>query len=187
MNENEARNKILEAAEELYYQKGFAAVGMDELRTAAGVSLRRMYALFPAKSDIIGAVLQRKHLDWETSLAGAVQTAGSDPRSRLLAVYSHLEQWFCSDGFRGCAFINAFGELGGTHPEVAKVVTEHKKSFQQHMASLAADMGLRPELAHQLSILAEGAQTTAAICADPQAAVLARAAAEVLIDASLAH
>jgi len=187
MDENEAREKILEAAEELYYRKGFAAVGMDELRTAAGVSLRRMYSLFPAKGDIIGAVLRRKHVEWEAGLASAVAKAGSDPRGRLLAVYSHLEQWFCSDGFRGCAFINAFGELGGTHPEVAKIVMEHKKSFQQQMASFAADMGLPPELAHQLSMLAEGAQTTAAISADPQAAVQARAAAEVLIDASLAR
>lgn len=185
MTEEDARERILAAAEELYYRKGYAAVGMDELRAAAGVSLRRLYALFPAKSDIVAAVLARKHAEWESGLSAAVAGAGEDPRARLLAVYGYLEDWFCTDSFRGCAFINAFGELGGTNPEVADVVRAHKASFQQYMAGLVADIGAPASLAAQLSILAEGAQSTAAISADPQVAVQARGAAEVLIDAAV--
>lgn len=186
MTEDDARERILSAAEELYYRKGYAAVGMDELRAAAGVSLRRLYALFPAKNDIVAAVLQRKHREWESSLAAAVADAGTDPRARLLAVYGYLEDWFCTGDFRGCAFINAFGELGGTNPEVATIVREHKASFQAYMAGLAVEAGAPASLAAQLSILAEGAQSTAAISADPQVAVQARGAAEVLIDAAMA-
>lgn len=187
MTEEEARERILSAAEELYYRKGYAAVGMDELRAAAGVSLRRLYSLFPAKTDIVAAVLARKHEEWESTLSGAVADAGPDARSRLLAVYGYLEDWFCSDSFRGCAFINAFGELGGTHPDVAEAVREHKASFQRYMASLVDEIGAPPLLAAQLSILAEGAQSTAAISADPRVAVQARDAAEVLIDAAMAR
>ena len=186
MIDENAREKVLAAAEELYYRRGFAAVGMDELRTAAGVSLKRLYALFPAKSDIIAAVLQRRHEQWDSALTAAVADAGSDPRSRLLAVYGYLEQWFCVGDFRGCAFINAFGELGGTSPEVAGIVRAHKASFREYMSELVAGIGAPPSLAAQLSILAEGAQSTAAISADPQVAVQARGAAEVLIDAAMA-
>ncbi|MFS0912269.1 TetR/AcrR family transcriptional regulator [Microbacterium sp. 179-I 3D2 NHS] len=186
MTEEEARERILSAAEELYYRKGYAAVGMDELRAAAGVSLRRLYALFPAKNDIVAAVLARKHTEWENGLSAAVADAGGDPRARLLTVYAYLEDWFCTDGFRGCAFINAFGELGGTNPEVAEAVRTHKASFQEYMAGLVAGIGAPPLLAAQLSLLAEGAQSTAAISADPQVAVQARSAAEVLIDAAVA-
>ena len=185
MTEDDARERILAAAEELYYRKGYAAVGMDELRSAAGVSLRRLYSLFPAKTDIVSAVLARKHDEWEAGLSTAVAAAGDDPRARLLAVYGYLEDWFCSDGFRGCAFINAFGELGGTNPDVALIVREHKASFQEYMAVLVAETGAPATLAAQLSILAEGAQSTAAISADPRAAGHARQAAEVLIDAAL--
>ncbi|QEA28238.1 TetR/AcrR family transcriptional regulator [Microbacterium sp. CBA3102] len=184
MTEDEARERILTAAEELYYRKGYAAVGMDELRAAAGVSLRRLYALFPAKTDIVAAVLARKHAQWESGLSGAVTDAGDDPRARLLAVYEYLENWFCADDFRGCAFINAFGELGGTNAEVAEIVRTHKASFQEYMAGLVADTGAPAALAAQLSILAEGAQSTAAISKDPSVAVQARGAAEVLIDAA---
>lgn len=187
MTEEDARERILAAAEELYYRKGFAAVGMDELRSEAGVSLRRLYSLFPAKTDIVTAVLARRHAQWESGLSTAVTDAGDDPRTRLLAVYGYLENWFCADDFRGCAFINAFGELGGTNPEVAEIVRAHKASFQEYMAGLVADTGAPAALAAQLSILAEGAQSTAAISKDPSVAVQARGAAEVLIDAAFAR
>lgn len=183
MNEIDAREKILVAAEALYYAKGYAAVGMDELRAAAGVSLRRLYGEFASKSDIVAAVLGRKHDVWEADFGAAVAAAGQEPRARLLALYGFLEQWFAADDFRGCAFINAFGELGGTDPDVAKTVREHKASFQARMVELAAEVGVPSTLAAQLSILAEGAQVTAAISGDPVAATQARAAAEVLIDA----
>lgn len=186
MTDIEARDRILTAAEELYYRKGYAAVGMDELRAAAGVSLRRLYALFPAKTDIVTAVLARTHEEWEASLSTAVADAGADPRERLLAVYGYLEDWFCTDGFRGCAFINAFGELGGTNAEVTRIVRAHKASFQTYMAGLVAEIGAPAALGAQLAILAEGAQSTAAISADPQVAVQARDAAAVLIDAAIA-
>lgn len=185
MTEEEAREKILAAAEDLYYRKGYAAVGMDELREAAGVSLRRLYTLFPSKNDIVRAVLERKHEEWESALGARVADAGENPRARLLAVYSYLEEWFCTDGFRGCAFINAFGELGGTSPEVAEIVREHKASFQRYMTELVAETGATASLAAQLSILAEGAQSTAAISGDAAVATRAREAAEVLIDAAV--
>lgn len=185
MNSEEARERILDAAEELYYAKGYSAVGMDELRASAGVSLKRVYALFPSKDDIIAAVLNRKHDMWETMVRSAVADADDNPRARLLSVYDFLESWFTADDFRGCAFINAFGELGGTHPEVTLIVREHKASFQRHMSGLVAELGAPESLAAQLSILAEGAQSTAAIAGDPLVAEQARGAAEVLIDAAL--
>ncbi len=187
MNSEEARESILDAAEDLYYAKGYAAVGMDELRAAAGVSLKRVYTQFASKDEIIKAVLARKHDEWERMITEAVAAAGDDSRARLLAVYEFLESWFNTDDFRGCAFINAFGELGGTAPEIAQIVREHKASFQRYMADLVAETGASEALAAQLSILAEGAQSTAAIAADPQVAVPARAAAEVLIDAAVAR
>lgn len=187
MDDVEARERILTAAEDLYYRKGFAAVGMDELRARAGVSLKRLYGLFPSKDVIVAAVLQRKHVQWEQQLSARVAAAQTTPRDQLLAVYGYLEDWFGDRDFRGCAFINAFGELGGTNPEVARIVREHKASFQDYMARLVTGLGADRLLADQLSILAEGAQSTAAISADPAVAGQARLAAEVLIDHAVAE
>lgn len=183
MTSEDLRERIVDAADRLYYAKGYAAVGMDELRTAAGVSLRRIYTVFGSKDDIVLAVLDRRHRMWEDGLTERVARAAA-PREKLLAVYDYLADWFCDDEFRGCGFINAFGELGGTHPAVAAAVREHKESFQRAVAELVAAAGAPPALGPQLAILAEGAQTTAAISGDPAVAAQARSAAEVLVTAA---
>jgi AcrR family transcriptional regulator len=174
------RERVIDAADALFYARGIRAVGMDDVRSAAGVSLKRMYALFPGKDSLVLAVLRKRHGMWTEGLTAAV-AAADDPREKLLAVYDYLAQWFAEDGFRGCGFINAFGELGPTTPEVAAYAREHKRSFQDQLARLVEGAGLDPALAPQLAILAEGAQTTAAIDGSTEAAGHARRAAETLI------
>jgi AcrR family transcriptional regulator len=178
---------IVQAADALFYARGIQAVGMDEIRSAAGVSLKKLYAAFPGKEQLIAAVLASRHDLWERGLRDAVEAA-TTPRDRLLAMYDFLDTWFTDDTFRGCGFINAFGELGATSPAVAAIAREHKDSFQRFVAGLAeqvvGDPARADELAAQLALLAEGAQTTAAIAGTSEAAVHARRAATVLVDAA---
>ena len=175
--------RVVDAADELFYARGIRAVGMDDVRTAAGVSLKRLYQLFPGKDSLVLAVLQKRHAMWTKGLTTTVDSI-ADPRDRLLAVYDYLAEWFAEDGFRGCGFINAFGELGPASPEVAAYAREHKRSFQKQLAALVAEAGVDASLAPQLAILAEGAQTTAAIAGSPDAAAHARRAAETLVAAA---
>ena len=184
--DDEVRRRIVGAADALYYARGIQSVGMDEVRTAAGVSLKRLYSEFPGKEQLVLAVLDARHRQWEAGLAQAA--AGlTDPRARLLAVFDFLEQWFGDDTFRGCGFINAFGELSATSPAVAEAARAHKQTFQDYVAQLAHELVGDRELGSQLALLAEGAQTTAAIAGRPDAAAHARRAAEVLIDAALSR
>lgn len=97
-------------------------------------------------------------------------------------MYDFLDDWFRQTDFRGCGFINAFGELGEVSPAVAVIVREQKESFGRYLEDLVVELGAPTILAAQLALLAEGAQTTAAISGDPDAASQARAAAGVLID-----
>lgn len=175
--------RVVDAADELFYARGIRAVGMDDVRSAAGVSLKRLYALFPGKDSLVLAVLRKRHAMWTDGLTAAVGSI-EDPRERLLAIYDYLAAWFAEDGFRGCGFINAFGELGPTSPEVADYAREHKRSFQEQLATLVSEAGFDVSLAPQLAILAEGAQTTAAIEGSAEAAGHARRAAETLIGAA---
>jgi len=184
MDISQARTRIVAIADELYNAKGIQSVGMDELRTAAGVSLKKLYQEFPSKGSIVMAVLERRHQSWTEGLDDTVRRAAT-PRARLLAIFDYLAGWFCQDTFRGCGFINSFAELGAISPEVAEYARKHKESFQQYVGKLCEEAGAPSFLAPQLAILAEGAQTTAAIAGTPDAAGQARQAAEVLIDAAL--
>ncbi|MEU9498810.1 TetR/AcrR family transcriptional regulator [Streptomyces sp. NPDC048196] len=193
---------MLDAAEELFYGRGVQAVGMDELRAAAGVSLKRLYQCFPAKQDLVEAYLRRRDVRWRAALAEYVDAHGEGPEGRVLAVFDRLAEWFAEPGFRGCAFLNSFGELGATSEEVARAAREHKQALVSYLGGLVSDLssdpssGLRSDLpgglpvqqrsllANQLALLVDGAISAAAVVGEAGAARQARAAAEILLAAA---
>ncbi|MDT0548981.1 MULTISPECIES: TetR/AcrR family transcriptional regulator [Streptomyces] len=183
------KERVLDAAEELYYGRGVQAVGMDAVRTASGVSLKRLYQLYPSKSALVEAYLRRRDARLLDGLARYVEAVPGPPEKRLArlsAVFDWLYEWFGEPDYRGCAFINSYGELGATTPEVAAAARAHKEAFRQYVTGLVAAAGLPAPLAAHLALLAEGAITTAAISGSPEPAREAREAARVLMDAARA-
>lgn len=175
------RAQVVNAADALFYARGIQAVGMDELRTAAGISLKRMYSLFPSKTAIVAEVLRGRTQQWNDGIHAEADLHRS-PREKLLSIFDFLDHWFRQDDFRGCAFINSFGELGATMPEVADAAHQHKKSFIEYVTALAVEAGCEPSVGLQIALLAEGAQTTAAITELAESAAAAKTAAEVLLN-----
>ena len=177
-----AREQALDAAEELFYGRGIQSVGMDDIRGASGVSLKRLYQLFPAKEQLVEAYLERRDVRWRGRLAEFVARR-EDPEERVLAVFDWLEDWFGEDGFRGCVWINSYGELGASSARVAAQVRAHKGAFRAYLAGLVADAGRPGALAGQLFLLAEGAMVTAGIVGSTEPARQAREAARLLLRA----
>ncbi|WP_042394323.1 TetR/AcrR family transcriptional regulator [Streptacidiphilus carbonis] len=177
MDTDLARERILDAAEDLFYARGIQAVGMDAVRDAAGVTLRRMYQLFPSKGDLVEAYLARRDARWLDSLATHVDTVGPTAQARVLAVFDWLEDWFARPDFHGCAFINSFGELAGTSPQVTAAARHHKDAFHAYLHQLTTAAGATAATGAQIALLAEGAMTTAAISGTPAPARHAKAAA----------
>ena len=188
MNDQETRDRLLDAAGGLFYQRGIQAVGIDEIRAAAGVSLKRLYQCVPSKERLVAAYLERRDRQWQSSLERHVDRH-RDPRGRVLAVFGFLADWFADPGFRGCAFINAFGELGAESEAVTRLTRSHKLALLSYLAGLTAAAGApAPQaLAEQLLLLIDGAIVSAATGANPRAAVQAGAAARVLLAAPHGH
>ncbi|MER6790141.1 TetR/AcrR family transcriptional regulator [Streptomyces sp. NPDC000658] len=180
MDSAEAREQALDAAERLFYGRGVRAVGMDDVRAASGVSLKRLYQLFPAKEQLVEAYLERRDVRWRARLAESVARR-EDPLERIEAVFDWLEGWFGEPDFRGCAWINAYGELGASSDRVTRQVHAHKRAFREYLAALVADAGLPPALTGRLFLLAEGATVTAGISGDAAPAAEAREAARQLL------
>lgn len=178
-----ARERILEVAEPLFCSRGITAVRMEEVRDASGVSLRRLYQLFPAKEDLAIACLRARdgaqHDRLEAFLAGE-----SDPTARLLGVFDFLAIWFADPDFTGCAWINSWGELGHSSPRIAADVREHKAGFRRMLGTMCEQARLAGEVADSLMVLAEGAIVCAAIQGRPDPALHARAAVEAIISAA---
>jgi AcrR family transcriptional regulator len=178
-----AGERVLATADALFYERGVQAVGMDAIREASGVSLKRLYQAFPSKDQLVQAVLSRRDRAVRAAVGRHVDAA-ADPVDRILAVFDYLDEWFREPDFRGCAFINAYAELGPASADVADLVRGHKRALQAHLAELVAAAGRPPALADQLAILANGAMVLAAITGSPDAARQAREAARVLVTAA---
>jgi AcrR family transcriptional regulator len=179
-----AQTQLLDAAEGLFYGRGIQSVGMDDIRNASGVSLKRLYQLYPAKDQLVQAYLERRDGRWRGRLARYVDEHATEPVARLLAVFDWLEQWFGEPDFRGCAWINGYGELGAVSSAVAKQAREHKVAFQDYLRGLVAAAALPAELADHLYLLAEGAMVTAGIFRRTDPAPQAKTAAHTLIQSA---
>ncbi|ARZ67465.1 TetR family transcriptional regulator [Streptomyces albireticuli] len=185
MEDIEAEGRLLDAAETLFYGHGVQAVGMDRIRAASGVSLKRLYQCFASKEELVEAYLRRRDRRWRGALAAHV-AAEPSVADRPLAVFDWLEWWFGEPDFRGCAFINAFGEMGAGSAAVADAAREHKAEVRDYLLGLVRAAGAAdPEtLADQLALFVDGAITTAAVTGVSDAAGRARSAASVLLAAA---
>ena len=174
MDTAEATEKLLAAAEDLFYAHGVQTVGMDAVRARSGVSLKRLYQVFPSKDDLVTAYLLKRDERWRRSLSDFVRARDDHP----LAVFDWLHEWFSEPGFRGCAFVNSFGEFGEPAPGIAAAIRKHKDEVRAYLRGLVPS----PTLADQLFSLMEGATVLAAITGDAGEAHTARAAAETLVN-----
>jgi AcrR family transcriptional regulator len=175
-------SRVLDAAEALFYAHGIQAVGMDDIRDRSRVALKRLYQCFPSKEKLVVAMLERRDARWRERLSAYVNGV-DEPEDRILAVFDWLGEWFAEPGFRGCAWINSYGELGAVSAPVAEQARLHKTAFKDYLDQLVADATLPPALTGQLALLAEGAMATAGIFATVSPASEARTAAETLIRA----
>jgi AcrR family transcriptional regulator len=174
--------RVLDAAESLLYGRGLQTVGMDEIRNESGVSLKRLYQLFPSKERLVEAYLRRRDARWRASLASYVDARPAE-ENKILAVFDWLESWFGEPDFRGCAFVNSFGELGATSEGIATAARDHVDALRRYLAGLVASAGHSSGLAEPLLLLVEGATVTAAISGNSATAGRAREAARTLLEA----
>jgi AcrR family transcriptional regulator len=173
--------RIMAAADKLFYQHGIRAVGVDAVAAEADVSKRTLYNYYATKDDLIAAYLVARFRHIAPSDAPA--------REQLLGYFDHLERAFARADYRGCPYVNAVCELSDPkHPAVG-LALQFKEQRRLWMRALLQRLGANDAdaLATQLQLLAEGAVSAALVRGDPAPALAraARAAAEVLIDASV--
>ena len=103
---------ILAAAGRLFYARGLTAVVMQDIRAAAGVSLKKLYATYSSKEELVTAYLHRCNERWLGALTDHLQDVEPETLARVRALFDWLDGWFHEATFNGCAFSNAHGELG---------------------------------------------------------------------------
>jgi AcrR family transcriptional regulator len=175
-----AAQRILDAAERLFYSRGVQAVGIDMIVAEAGVGLKTLYAHFGSKDRLVEAYLRRRSQHWLDRLQ--IRMAQLHGHDRVLVIFDALNEWFAAPDFSGCAFINAVGELHA-NPVARAIAREHKQAVRALLRHGARDAAVTdPDtFADQLMLLVEGATVTAYVEGDKLAAIRARATAAALL------
>ncbi|MGN9806030.1 TetR/AcrR family transcriptional regulator [Micromonospora sp. L32] len=158
-----ARERILAAADRLFYQEGIRAVGVERVIAEAQVTRVTFYRHFPAKDDLIATYLSVRSQREREALAEARRALPGDPRAVLSAIVDALIAEGRSPGFRGCPYVNAAAEYADPDHPVRHVVAEQRAWFTGQMAELLTELHHPdPELAaQQLMMLRDGAMTAA--------------------------
>jgi AcrR family transcriptional regulator len=167
--------RIMEAADRLFYQKGIRTVGVDAVAAEAGISKRSLYDTFPSKDALVAAYLRQR--------VQPLPASGEPPAAQLLALFDQLHARFANGDFRGCPFVNAVTELAEDCETARGIALGYKEERRRHMASLLVRAGATdPEaLAGQIALLFEGAIASMLVRQDPGVAIQAREAATVLM------
>jgi AcrR family transcriptional regulator len=179
-----ARERILDAAYELFSKRGIRAVGTEEVLAKAGVAKSTLYRHFSSKDELVLAFLQRREQRWtrEFVLAEA-RRRGSTPRDRLLAIFDVFDDWFHRDDFEGCSFINVLLEMGDRDSPLGQASAAHLEYIRSAVRTLAEEAGVQDSetFAHSWHILMKGS-IVAAGEGDELAGKRARAMGEDLLD-----
>jgi AcrR family transcriptional regulator len=113
------RERLLEAATELFADEGYDAVGVERLRARAGVSNGSFFHLFAAKEDLAAELLVNCVVDYQTAIVGALARC-DDARTGVAAIVRTHIRWvmdnqskarFMLDDARAAWFAKAAGRL----------------------------------------------------------------------------
>lgn len=179
------RAKLMDVAMDLFYTHGIHTVGIDQIINEVGVTKTTFYNHFESKDELVLEVLrQRDSFEGEAWAREVDKRAGDDPRAKLLAIYDVLHTWFTNPAFKGCQFINAAHEFPLPHDPVHRATAEHAEHTLAWLEDLADQAGAdNPRmLAEQLAVLLDGAITMRLVLQNDNAAAIAKAAAEILIN-----
>jgi len=156
------RERILQAARELFYRDGINAVSVDAVAAAAGTNKMTLYRQFTSKDALVAEYLSelaaRADEVWETARAGHP----GDAQAQLRAVLKRVSQFADECTGRGCALANVAVELGERNHPARRIIEAHKRKSRERLVKLCREAGyVQPErLADELFLLVEGARVS---------------------------
>jgi AcrR family transcriptional regulator len=180
-----ARERLLAAADELFYEEGIHTVGIDRVIERAGVAKATLYSAFGSKDELIRAYLQGRLAARQERIRTAI-TPLDDPRDQILEVFRSLGRYAAATDYRGCAFANAGAEAphGSAIEQECDASRAWTRSLFRDLAVAAAahDPDL---LADQLTQLYDGAMMSARMDRSTRATDVAITTAGLLVDAAV--
>jgi AcrR family transcriptional regulator len=151
------RDRLLDAADRLFYQEGVRAVGIDRVLSEADAAKASLYQHFGSKDQLVASYLDRKVKDARTSIEAYL--ADTPPAQRALTFFDWVVEWAESKDFRGCPLQHAVSELtDAAHPALA-IAHEQRAWFAERLREWTTAAGVKDAkaTARALMVLFDGA------------------------------
>lgn len=184
-----AKDRVRQAAREMFYRDGIRAVGVDAIVARAGVTKPSLYRSFSSKDELAGAYLRDYEAEFWRKFDDACEAHPGNPKAQLLAYLAGLSGRASTVGYRGCGLTNAAVEYPELNHPARLVAVANKQTLRKRLISMAEQMGATsPEaLGDGLLLLLEGAFVSSQLFGGDGPAKHLALTANLLIEASLAH
>ena len=138
MKSSPVKQKIIETASHLFYQKGYNLTGINEIIKEASIAKATLYNHFKSKEDICLAYLHFKDATLQQELkAFTIKTAAG--KERVLALFDFLKFFFFSKDFNGCWCLNTISEIPKENQKIRKVIQDQKKNLIRFIEKLVEE------------------------------------------------
>lgn len=177
------RERILDAAYDLFSRSGVRAIGVDTITAEANVAKMTLYRNFASKNDLALAFLALREERWTVGwLQTEVGRRAASPAGQLLAIFDVFSEWFARDDFEGCAFVTSLLEFEAPTDPVRRACIVHLANIRAFLCELAtaAEIPDAQRFAGQWHLLMKGS-IIAAHEGDRDAAMKARELGELLL------
>ncbi len=151
------RERLLAAADELFYAHGMRAVSADKIIDRVGTTKVTFYRHFRTKDDLVVAYLERRAAAERAGVEAVIAAAGGDATTMLRLMSGGLREMACVPGFRGCPFINAAAEYPDADSAVRRVVDSHRGWWKKMFEELVAPRPDQTAVGDALMVLRDGA------------------------------
>lgn len=126
----DTRDRIVEAARDLFYQNGYTATGISQILKASGTNSGSLYHFFPSKEHLLIAVLEKYKLMLGPYVMDPSFERISDPVERVFTVLDGYRQLLETTEFElGCPIGNLALEVGNGHPKARALIGENFQAW----------------------------------------------------------
>jgi AcrR family transcriptional regulator len=178
-----ARERILDAASELFSEAGVRAVGVDTLVDVAGVAKATFYRHFPSKDDLVVAWLRDPRARWFDRVRKRAEQTASTSEELIPTFFEAVAEWLEAGDFRGCPYLNTPIELSDTSHPARAVIRGYLQEIEDYLCEMLAAGGYHDAelMAAELQALLAGAISLGVARRSGASALVARDAATRLL------
>ncbi|MER8188050.1 helix-turn-helix domain-containing protein [Kitasatospora sp. NPDC094015] len=157
------RERILDAAEELFLREGIRAVGVQAIAERASTTKMALYRHFATKDALIEEWLRIVAAGYSSAFDRAQAEHPDDGRAQVLSVARFVADGLPDIAQRGCPFVNSIAGLPDRDLPARRLIEEHKATQLRRLTGMCERAGVRApqDAAAELTFLLEGAQVSA--------------------------